>query len=146
VALKVLRTNIGQGVAEKVLKRLKLEVLAWHRLSHPNIASLHGVMELPYTVAMVSPWCENGTLIHYLREHPTVNRLKLLHQIASAIAHLHSRSPTVIHGDLKGGNVLIDENGNAILTDFGLARIVWEVPEASPIAFQFFLHVALDDD
>jgi len=74
-------------------KRLKDEVVAWHRLQHPNIAKLHGVIQHSNTIAMVSPWCENGTICYYLKEvNPTADRLKLvrkLPQIVLFVYHPH---------------------------------------------------------
>lgn len=58
------------------------EVKAWHRLEHPNVARLHGIVQLPNTIAMVSSWCENGTIVKYLREtNPEANRLQLVSNI-----------------------------------------------------------------
>ena len=55
------------------------EVKAWHRLDHPHVARLHGIVQLPNTIAMVSSWCENGTIVRYLREkNPNANRLQLV--------------------------------------------------------------------
>jgi len=52
---------------------------------------------------------------------PDEDRLKLLLGVVEGLGHLHSLN--VIHGDLHPGNVLIDDNGNACLTDFGLSFI-----------------------
>ncbi|TDL14291.1 kinase-like protein [Rickenella mellea] len=132
VALKVLRTVMMKNVQETLLKRLRDEVLAWHRLEHPNIAPLYGVMQLPSTLAMVSPWCDNGTIVKYLKEkNPGADRLRLLHEIAAGVLYLHTRSPCIIHGDLKGGNILINHRGSAIITDFGLARVIEEVSDVT---------------
>lgn len=79
VALKMLRANMVNFVQERLLSRLKKEVQAWHRLDHPHVAKLHGIMQLPQTLAMVSPWCDNGTVIKYLREtKPNANRMQLV--------------------------------------------------------------------
>lgn len=54
-------------------------MLAWHRLDHPHIARLYGVMQMPNTLAMVSPWCEYGTIVAYLKEKdPGADRLQLV--------------------------------------------------------------------
>ncbi|KAF8814539.1 kinase-like protein [Phlegmacium glaucopus] len=115
VALKFLRQIIVQNVREKLLKRLQAEVLAWHRLCHRNVSQLFGI------------------------RNPEANRLKLLIQIASGIAYLHTVKPMIVHGDLKGGNILVDEKGYAIITDFGLSKVMEEMSESinmgtSPLA------------
>ncbi|KAI5117036.1 hypothetical protein M0805_004743 [Coniferiporia weirii] len=132
VALKVLRANLVGYVQERLLKRLKKEVQAWYRLEHPHVARLHGIMQLPNTLAMVSPWCENGTVVRYLREtNPGADRVQLLYEIASGVLYLHSCDPVVVHGDLKGCNILIDAAGHAVITDFGLAKVKEEVSDAA---------------
>lgn len=51
---------------------------------------------------MVSPWCSNGTIVHYLKANPEADRLELLAQISSGLSYLHNFKPIVVHGDLKG--------------------------------------------
>ena len=52
--------------------------MTWHRLSHPSIATLFGIVQLPLTLGMVSSWCDHGTIKHYLREvNPDTDRVKL---------------------------------------------------------------------
>lgn len=44
-------------------------------------------------------------------------------QIASALDYLHGCTPPIVHGDIKGGNILIDDDGQACVTDFGISTI-----------------------
>ncbi|KAG1744958.1 kinase-like domain-containing protein [Suillus paluster] len=128
VALKYLRqyTHMSDEVKEKLLLRLKSEVVAWHRLHHSNIAQLYGVAQSPNSIAMVSPWCNNGTLTHYLEMNPEADRFAL----RSATCTTASLSSfTAI---LKGSNILIGDNGQALLTDFGLSNVIEEVLESEP--------------
>ncbi|KAF9530687.1 kinase-like domain-containing protein [Crepidotus variabilis] len=136
VALKFLRPVMVKGVREKLLQRLQTEVVAWHRLCHKNISQLFGIVQSPHSVGMVSQWCENGTLSHYLKENSEVNGLKLLAQVASGIAYLHQMN--IIHGDLKGGNILVDELGNAVITDFGLSKVIEEITDTMNKGTSFF--------
>ncbi|THH00946.1 hypothetical protein EW026_g1684 [Hermanssonia centrifuga] len=48
----------------------------------------------------------------------------VLAQIASGVAYLHNCKPVVIHGDLKGNNILIDDGGMAVIADFGMAKVL----------------------
>ncbi|KIO31725.1 hypothetical protein M407DRAFT_217758 [Tulasnella calospora MUT 4182] len=68
----------------------------------------------------VSPFISNGTLVEYIAEHPDINRIRLLCETADAVRYLHKEG--VIHGDIKAGNILIDDNGNSLLCDFGLTK------------------------
>ena len=62
-----------------MVQRLQDELVAWHTLRHDNIAPLFGVVQSCDTIAMISPWCDNGTLIHYLKEHnPSADRLSIV--------------------------------------------------------------------
>jgi hypothetical protein len=136
VALKFLRQVMVKGVREKLLKRLQAEVLAWHRLCHKNVSQLFGIVQSPHSIAMVSQWCDNGTLSCYLKNIPEANRLKLLVQVASGISYLHQIN--IIHGDLKGGNILVDKNGDAIITDFGLSKVLEEMSDEMTVGTSFF--------
>ncbi|KDQ51294.1 hypothetical protein JAAARDRAFT_185349 [Jaapia argillacea MUCL 33604] len=73
---------------------------------------------------MISPWASNGDCMRYLERHPETRRLPLVSLVADALRYLHSGEAgfTYIHGDLKGNNVLISDDGQALLADFGLSR------------------------
>ncbi|KAG1720142.1 kinase-like domain-containing protein [Suillus lakei] len=96
-------------------------------MNHENIARLLGVTSgfgHPDTsISMVSTWFPNGTLTIFLASpHDTFNRrqrLELLQGIAAGVLYLHTSE--VVHGNLSGNNVLIDNLGKARLTDFGLS-------------------------
>ncbi|EDR05941.1 uncharacterized protein LACBIDRAFT_302090 [Laccaria bicolor S238N-H82] len=124
-----------QNVREKLIKRLQSEVIAWHRLCHRNVSQLFGIVHLSQKIGRASPWCEHGTFCNYLEQFffPSVNRLRLLAQVASAIAYLHTFRPTIVHGDLKGvrplRNIPVDEHVYAIITDFGLSKVIEEMSE-----------------
>lgn len=113
----------------KFAKRLFREIKIWLELEHENIVPLWGVAygfgSLP---ALISPWLKNGALTKYLeREHAILSysrRFSLLKDIARGLQYLHSRS--IIHGDLSGNNVLVDKDGKASLTDFGLSALLPE--------------------
>ncbi|KAJ6482887.1 kinase-like domain-containing protein [Mycena vitilis] len=62
---------------------------------------------------------EQGTVINYLKDHGHATVDKLLYEIAQGLLYLHSRS--IVHGDLRGSNILINEDWSACLTDFGLS-------------------------
>ncbi|QRV89371.1 Serine/threonine-protein kinase [Ceratobasidium sp. AG-Ba] len=117
IALKILGIHGKNEV--KHLKHAAHELHVWSKCSHPNVAPLLGLAEFDGRIAMVSPWMENGDLSHYLTENIAVDKLGLCLQIASALAHLHSIN--IVHGDLKGPNVLVSNDGTPVLIDFGNA-------------------------
>ncbi|RDB21804.1 Serine/threonine-protein kinase STY8 [Hypsizygus marmoreus] len=138
VALKVLRQIMVKNVQEKLMKRLQVEVIAWHRLCHRNVSQLFGIVQFQNSIGMVSPWCEHGTICHYLKVNTNANRLNIIIQIASGVAYLHSATPVVVHGDLKGGNILVDDHGCPIITDFGLSKVIEEMSDSINIGSSFF--------
>ncbi|KAG9127218.1 hypothetical protein FRC07_000136 [Ceratobasidium sp. 392] len=70
-------------------------------------------------IAMVSLWMENGDLRAYVNKNPNVDRFKLCIQVADGLSYLHSIR--IVHGDLKGPNVLISKEGVATIIDLGNA-------------------------
>ncbi|KAK0218723.1 kinase-like domain-containing protein [Armillaria fumosa] len=139
VAVKFLRRVMVQNVKEKLLKRLEAEVLTWHHLCHRNVSQLYGIVQSETSVGMVSAWCEHGTIRHYLKDvNPKADRMKLMSQIASGVAYLHAFKPPIVHGDLKGGNILIDRLGYAIITDFGLSKVMSDFSTSTGIACSSF--------
>ncbi|KAF8839143.1 kinase-like protein [Paxillus ammoniavirescens] len=79
--------------------------------------------------AMVCPWLENGSMTSYLARPDssltTTERLSLVSDVAVGLQYLHSRS--VVHGDLSGSNVLINGNGRACISDFGLSTLLTQL-------------------
>ncbi|TFK63642.1 kinase-like protein [Pluteus cervinus] len=131
VALKFFRQIFGDKARERLLKRLQDEVIAWHNLCHRNVNPLFGIFQSVEGIALVSPWCQNGTLVEYARSKaPTSALLDLLIQAASGVAYLHSFDPVVVHGDLKGGNILVDDQGQAVISDFGLSKVMETLPDS----------------
>lgn len=127
VCLKVMRVHL-EASEQKKLKAVKAfceEALVWKQLSHPNVVPLLGVNTELFTPAfcLVSPWMSNGDLITYLEENPEHDRSRSIYEVASGLAYLHSLEPVVIHGDIKGANVLVDDECTCRLADFGLATI-----------------------
>ncbi|KIJ09096.1 hypothetical protein PAXINDRAFT_172637 [Paxillus involutus ATCC 200175] len=134
VAVKAVRTQMTdpQHLATQE-KKLRHELKVWDELQHINIVELLGVVsDFGVLPSMVSPWFSNGSLSSYLSKHEAMGlsaRLGLLFDIASGLRYLHSQS--VVHGALHGHNVLVDENGRACLTDFGLSVILQDFPGTS---------------
>ncbi|KAH9967849.1 hypothetical protein BC827DRAFT_1168576 [Russula dissimulans] len=113
-------------------ERFRRQVEIWRTLRHPNILQLLGIAYIGDSVYSVSPYMEFGHVKEYLKDHPGVNRVLLLGEIASATEYLHTNG--IIHGDIQGSNVLISGDGHACLGDFGHARIE-QVPVTEGITY-----------
>ncbi|KAJ7325546.1 kinase-like protein [Mycena albidolilacea] len=113
----------------KMKKRLARELSVWKRLDHKNVLKLIGTVSDfgPYD-SMVCPWLEQGSVSKYMERRgdllSTTDRLQLLCEVADGLNYLHEN--LIVHGDLTGSNILIDDEGKAKLCDFGLSSIVVE--------------------
>ncbi|KAG8912393.1 hypothetical protein FRC01_005125, partial [Tulasnella sp. 417] len=119
LALKRLRTGSDDDNSDRV-RRFFREGETWQDLVHPNVLPFLGADPLEDHIYLMSPFAEHGTVVDYLKRNPTSNRPKFIFEIAAALAFLHSKS--IIHGDVKGRNVLVSPNLSAQICDFGLAR------------------------
>ncbi|KAG8949234.1 kinase-regulated stress-responsive transcription factor skn7 [Tulasnella sp. 419] len=108
---------------ERLQKRFFREVLLWAKLRHPNIVPLLSYAMLSNGVpSLVSPRYPNCNLKEYLELNPKAGRHSLVNDVAKALSYLHSIS--VVHGDIKAENVLIDAEGVASMCDFGLSQFL----------------------
>jgi len=107
VARKVFRIAQNDDIFS-VKKIFCREVICWKRLCHPNVTRFLGVEDDGSSLCMISQWMEYGTLSRYLKDYPTADRLGLIKDIVLGLQYLHSDDIGIIHGDLKGTNVLIN--------------------------------------
>ncbi|KAF8142866.1 kinase-like domain-containing protein, partial [Mycena galopus ATCC 62051] len=91
-------------------------------LKHENILGFVGILDDPKRMCIVMSWMEGGELNGFLKRNPDAPRAPLAHQICVGLDYL--RSQFIVHGDLKGANILIDEQGNPHISDFGSSHIV----------------------
>ncbi|KAJ6554016.1 kinase-like domain-containing protein [Mycena vulgaris] len=121
VALKHMRHFLRGSDSSRIRLTFCREALVWRELHHPNILRFIGISResFPASLCMVSPWMEHGTVLEYLKSHGRENVDKLLFEIAQGLQHLHSCN--IVHGDLRGANILINQYRSACLADFGLS-------------------------
>ncbi|KAJ7742147.1 hypothetical protein DFH07DRAFT_44310 [Mycena maculata] len=126
VALKRIRMFQVNSVSESKRIRLQFcrEALVWQRLRHEYVLPLIGIdrESFPLSFCMVSPWMKHGTVLQYLNHHGRVDVDRLLLQVAEGLGYLHSMN--IVHGDLRGMNILVSDNLNACLADFGLTSVI----------------------
>ncbi|KIO28627.1 hypothetical protein M407DRAFT_71576, partial [Tulasnella calospora MUT 4182] len=101
---------------------IETEADIWILLKHPHILEFMGVYALESEEYLVAPFAEHGALPQFLDRHPEVDRGRLIVEIAEGLGYLHLCG--IVHGDLKGNNVLISADGHALICDFGLAKHV----------------------
>jgi serine/threonine protein kinase len=117
VALKRIR-SIG------IDKDLCREVLTWRTISHKYVLPFIGVYIDPSIrfVHLVSPFMANGTLSNWRKSGPhTVSKIpNHMLSVAEGLRYLHWKG--IIHGDIRGTNILLDRDYQVKIADFGLAR------------------------
>jgi hypothetical protein len=121
VAIKVMLPELS-GIPA-MSERFKLEARTAARLSHPNIIIIHAVEEvgdLLFFVMNFVQGCSLDLVMRDLGQFPLPLIQALLPQVAHALHYAHCEG--VVHRDVKPGNIMINTKGDAIVTDFGIAR------------------------
>ncbi|XP_054460386.1 maternal embryonic leucine zipper kinase [Anoplopoma fimbria] len=117
VAIKIMnKKDLGDD-----LPRVKVEIDAMKNLSHQHICRLYQVIETSTQIFMVLEYCPGGELFDYIIAKDRLSEEEtrvFFRQIVSAMAYVHSQG--YAHRDLKPENLLIDEDQNLKLIDFGL--------------------------
>lgn len=121
VALKVLSPALARQ--EQFIQRFRREAGVVVQLRHPHIVPVEYFGEDGGYDYLVMPYIEGGSLEDHLMNNPPSPTFgaRVVEQVASALQYAHGRG--VVHRDVKPANILIDEEGSALLSDFGLARI-----------------------
>ncbi|KIM79496.1 hypothetical protein PILCRDRAFT_823402 [Piloderma croceum F 1598] len=121
IGIKVLRI-LRTSEKEKFLKYFSSEAVIWRQLRHPNVLPFYGVYHLEdERLCLASPWMNNGNVVRFLEFAPQTECVPLMLDIAEGLNYLHTFTISIIHGDIKGVNILITQSGRACLADFGLA-------------------------
>src|SRR5215813_13748502 len=120
VAIKIILPHFANH--PDFIRRFETEAQLIARLEHPFIVPLYDYWRDPDGAYLVMRWLRNGSLQAALRDCPfdLPSAARLLDQIAAALTTAHRNQ--VIHRDLKPANILLDEDGNAYLADFGIAK------------------------
>ena len=136
VVYKGLDPELGREVAIKVLhsyfieeprflQRFRNEAATAAKLTHPNILHVYDFGETEGSVYIVTNYVPGGTLDDRFGGRLTTPEvMEFASPIASALDYAHERS--VVHRDLKPGNILLDTDGTPILADFGIAKVLGE--------------------
>ena len=132
VVYRAYQPQVGRDVAIKIIRPdcagrppfvrgFEAEAQGIARLEHPHIVPLYDYWREPDGAYLVMPWFPAGSLQDSLLQGPwePAAALRLLEQVAAALAVAHGRGR--VHGHIKPANILLDEEGNAHLSDFCLA-------------------------
>ena len=122
VAVKVIKPDLAG--AEMFVARFEREARTVASFSHPHILKVFDYGQYEDTVYLVIELMTGGSLSDLIEQQKALSiemTVKMLDQISHALDYAHKRG--VIHRDLKPQNVLLDDDQNAFLTDFGIAKV-----------------------
>ena len=120
VVLKVLHPHLARDA--EVAERFRREAEAAAKLLHPHICGILDYAATGEVLFTVMPYLDGGSLADLIQRMRTVDPARaaaVAAQVACALDYAHRHG--VVHRDVKPDNVLFDEDGNAVLTDFGIA-------------------------
>lgn len=123
VAVKILRDD--EGMNQDFVNRFKIEAQSAGSLSHPNVVSIYDVGSDEGVNYIVMELVEGYTLKEIIDENRFLDwkdATKVASQICSALEHAHRNK--IIHRDIKSQNILVNAEGIAKVTDFGIAKAV----------------------
>ena len=122
VALKILPSQLAQD--PEFLGRFRQEAKVLASLQHPHILPVHDFGESDGYTYIVMPFVSTGTLSALMRGQPLpLNQIqRVMSQVGDALDCPHAQG--LVHRDVKPSNILLDERGNCLLADFGVAKIL----------------------
>ncbi len=127
VALKVIRRGFAEDAEFR--GRFEREAKAVARLTHPNIVQVYDFDQVDGQPFLAMQLLEGGTLKQRLVELaaqgktlPQDEVTRIVRQVAEALEYAHRRD--IVHRDVKPSNVMLTEDGRAVVTDFGIAKII----------------------
>ncbi|MBZ0289872.1 MAG: serine/threonine protein kinase, partial [Anaerolineae bacterium] len=123
VALKVLRASLAEQAG--MVERFMQEATIVNRLRHPHVVAVNNYGMLKGRFYLELQYMPGGTLAQRFKKPVEIGpqeAVRLLRHVASALDYAHQMG--VVHRDLKLENILLDKRGDALLSDFGIARLV----------------------
>ena len=120
VAIKILRGDLSSD--EKFVRRFQREALSASSLAHPNIVEMYDVGEDDGIYYIVMEYVEGKTLKQLLKKRGSLTlseAIDIMLQLTDGMAHAHDSY--IIHRDLKPQNIMIKDDGQIKITDFGIA-------------------------
>lgn len=125
VAIKVYAP--GTGLDEDGIKLFTQEFSMVFDMNHTNLLKPTYFDHWERQPYLIMPLCKNGSAFKYVTGKERITEKQawhLLHDVAAGLAYLHSKTPPVIHQDIKPDNILISDEGLYMITDFGISARV----------------------
>jgi len=121
VALKFLPGHLTSDTVEK--ERFIHEAKSASSLNHPNITTIHEIDEFEGQMFIVMEYCDGKTLKEVIeKEAPSIKKvLGIAIQVCEGLAMAHKKD--IVHRDIKSDNIMVTKEGQAKITDFGLAKL-----------------------
>jgi WD40 repeat protein/DNA-binding SARP family transcriptional activator len=141
VAVKVIHPRLANN--PEFIRRFEAEAQLVARLEHPHVVPLYDYWREPDGAYLVMRFLRGGSLQEALRGGPlaSATAVGVLDQVAQALASAHRQG--VVHRDVKPANILFDEEGNAYLSDFGIAKELTAAQDSigggTPSPFAYYL-------
>jgi len=124
VAVKFIRIDMmAPAMLGQILKRFEREAVALARVEHPNIVKIYDFGEFEGTPYLVMQYLGGGTLKQRMgKPMPYQAAARLLLPLAKGLEYAHRHN--LVHRDIKPANVLMTVDGDPVLSDFGVAKIL----------------------
>ncbi|XP_043943760.1 NUAK family SNF1-like kinase 1 [Protopterus annectens] len=122
VAIKSIRKDKIKDDQDMIHIRREIEIMS--SLNHPHIITIYEVFESKDKIVIVMEYASKGELYDYINERRRLTEREtryFFRQIVSAVHYCHKNG--IVHRDLKLENILVDENGNIKIADFGLSNL-----------------------
>ena len=121
VALALKIYNPSMGMDEDGIEMLTHEFALMVNASHKNLLRPLFYASCDNHPYLILPFCQRGNIGNMVGNMSEEEAWKLIRDASSALAYLHAMNPPILHQDIKPANILLSDNGDYMLTDFGVS-------------------------